>query len=314
MALPRRKDDALLKSAFEEAFPDLLRFYFKDADTLFDMEKGFQFLDKEMRELFPERTNSGGTREVDMLVKTFLKDGKEEWIMLHLEIQGNDSQDFSHRMFQYFYRIYDRYRVNIAALAVFTGSKEQYRPDHFHKAFQDTEILYKYKVYHVLDHTEQQLLELDNYFALIVLAAQKALLQGKIPEQELAAERLSVARAMIESKKYTHEQISKFLYFLKNFLYISDPEINRTFDQQINKLTGKEDIMGIIETIKMITKEEGIQEGMQKGMQKGMELKSRAFVINLITQLQLSDEAAAGVAEVPLEYVQQIRKELQDQL
>lgn len=43
----RRKDDILLKSAFEESFPDLLRFYFPGADEVFDMKKGFVFLDKE---------------------------------------------------------------------------------------------------------------------------------------------------------------------------------------------------------------------------------------------------------------------------
>jgi hypothetical protein len=34
----RRKDDMLLKSAFEEAFADLLRFYFDDADELFEAD------------------------------------------------------------------------------------------------------------------------------------------------------------------------------------------------------------------------------------------------------------------------------------
>ncbi len=36
----RRKNDRLLKSAFEEAFPDFLRFFFTQADTLFDIDRG----------------------------------------------------------------------------------------------------------------------------------------------------------------------------------------------------------------------------------------------------------------------------------
>lgn len=32
----RRKDDILLKAAFEEAFPFLLRFFFPEADKVFD--------------------------------------------------------------------------------------------------------------------------------------------------------------------------------------------------------------------------------------------------------------------------------------
>ena len=50
----RKKNDILLKSAFEEAFPDLLRFFFDKADIIFDIERGFEFLDKELSELFPE--------------------------------------------------------------------------------------------------------------------------------------------------------------------------------------------------------------------------------------------------------------------
>ena len=50
----RRKNDILLKSAFEEAFSDLLRFFFKQADIIFDIAKGFEFMDKELSELFPE--------------------------------------------------------------------------------------------------------------------------------------------------------------------------------------------------------------------------------------------------------------------
>jgi hypothetical protein len=90
----RKKDDILLKSAFEKAFPDLLRFYFENADAIFDMEKGFEFLDKELIELFPELERQGGTRFVDMLVKTFLKDGTEEWILIHLEIQRGQHKGF----------------------------------------------------------------------------------------------------------------------------------------------------------------------------------------------------------------------------
>lgn len=54
----------LLKSAFEEAFPDLLRFCFADADDIFDMGKDFVFLDKELSELFPELEKQGGSRFV----------------------------------------------------------------------------------------------------------------------------------------------------------------------------------------------------------------------------------------------------------
>jgi hypothetical protein len=61
---PRKKDDTLLKAAFEELFAHLLRFCFPGADKIFDLRKGFVFLDKELTELFPELRKQGGSRFV----------------------------------------------------------------------------------------------------------------------------------------------------------------------------------------------------------------------------------------------------------
>ena len=99
--MARRKNDILLKSAFEEAFPDLLRFCFSGADDIFDLDKDLEFLDKELFELFPELKKPGGSRFIDMLVKAFLKGGKEKWILVHIEIQGTNDKHFAERMFQY---------------------------------------------------------------------------------------------------------------------------------------------------------------------------------------------------------------------
>jgi hypothetical protein len=309
----RKKDDILLKSAFEETFPDLLRFYYKNADGIFDMDRGFEFMDKELRELFPELDKSGGTRFVDMLVKSFLKDGEEEWIFIHIEIQGGDSKNFARRMFQYWYRIYDRFQVDVAAIAVFTGDKSQKRPDMFQKEFLDTSITYRFKAYHILDHSEEELLSMDNPFALIVLAAQKALTRGKIPEEELGEQRLTVARALIQGRKYSHEQIMRFLYFLKNFIYIENQEINRNFDSEITFLTGKENQMGIIETIKKIAREEALEEGlelgMEKGIEKGAEQKSREFVRNLLQNTDFDNAKIASLSGVTTAFVEKVKKE-----
>jgi len=300
--MPRRKDDILLKSAFEEAFPDLLRFCFADADDLFDMDKDFEFLDKELTELFPEIEQQGGNRFVDMLVKVFLKGGEEEWILVHIEIQGRNGKGFAERMFQYWYRIYDRYKVNIAALAVFTGSKNQNRPGQFYKSFLGTEISYRYNVYHIFDHSEAGLVAMENPFALVVLAAQKALLTGKIPEEELNRERLTVARALIKSKKYDHVRINRFLYFLKQFVHIENPKINRSFDKQIDKLTGKQNTMGIIEAIKKIEREEAFEKGIEKGKEK--------VVQNLLSANKFTISEIANFAGVTETFVKKVRTAL----
>lgn len=294
----RKKNDILLKSAFEEAFPDLLRFFFDDADNIFKMEGGFQFMDKELSELFPELEKQGGSRFVDMLVKTFLRSGEEEWILIHIEIEAIAGKDFAKRMFQYYYRILDRFEVEIVALAVFTGSKNQNQAAFYQKSFLGTKITYEYNAYGILKHSEKQLLSMNNPFALIVLAAQKALLMGKIPEEELGEQRLTIARALIKSKQYDNEQIRRFLYFLKTFVHIENSEINSKFDKEINLLTGKQTAMGIIETIKMLAKDEGREE------------EKVVIIKNLLTDSDLDIVKISIITGVSEDFVKKVQAEL----
>lgn len=103
-----KRDDSLWKAILEDLFGDFLRFFFSNADELFDMERGFVFLDKELEQIFPSNQDEFAPRYVDKLVQVFTREGTEQWILVHIEVQGSSDSDFGQRMFQYFYRIYDR--------------------------------------------------------------------------------------------------------------------------------------------------------------------------------------------------------------
>jgi hypothetical protein len=305
----RRKNDILLKSAFEEAFSELLYFFFKDAADIFDLSRDFEFMDKELSELFPEIEKKGGSRFVDMLVKTYLKNEKEEWILVHIEIQDGATKNFPKRMFQYYYRILDRFEVEVAALAVFTGSKNQMTASGYLNDFLGTKIVYEYNVYHILDHSQEQLLAMNNRFALVILAAQKVLLAGKIPEAELAEQRLTIARSLIESKHYDIEEIRRFLFFLKTFIRIENPEINSNFDNEVEILTGNEKVMGIIETIKMLT----LEEGMEKGILEGEQRKAHEFVKNLLLNTSFDVLEIAALANTTQAFVKKVKTDIRQE-
>jgi len=69
-----KRNDTLWKGILENVYEDFLRFFFENADKLFDIEKGFQFLDKELEQLFPaDKLES--PKFVDKLVKVFTKNG-----------------------------------------------------------------------------------------------------------------------------------------------------------------------------------------------------------------------------------------------
>src|SRR5699024_8764934 len=105
-------------------FDDFLHFYFTDADQLFDMKKGFQFLDKELEQLFPT-DEMKAPKYVDKLVKVYRKDGTEEWLLIHIEIQGYRDKEFTKRVFTYWYRILDRYNKPVTTFVIFTDSNKK---------------------------------------------------------------------------------------------------------------------------------------------------------------------------------------------
>lgn len=298
----RKKNDILLKGAFEETFPDLLRFFFKDAETCFDLERGFEFLDKELLELFPEVGRNGGSRFVDMLAKVFESGGTERWLLIHIEIQERSEPSFGKRMFQYFYRIFDRYDVPISAVAIFTGSLSEKHCTSYGYDFLGTSVRYQFNTFRIFDFSEEELFQMDNPFALIIAAVQKAFLSADISEQEMGDYRFTIARALVLSKRYDLEKIRRILFFLKQFLYVESFEINRIFDQQIEELTQSDITMGIIEAIKLITREEGIE--------KGVETSKRLFVTNLLVDTDFSLDKIAQLADASEELVWEIAIEL----
>lgn len=59
---PPKQNDELLKGAFEENFPDFLRFLYPRADEIFDLARGIHFMDKELLAIVPDRERKKGKR------------------------------------------------------------------------------------------------------------------------------------------------------------------------------------------------------------------------------------------------------------
>ncbi len=143
---------------------------------------------------------------------------------------------------------------------------------------------------------------MENPFSLIVLACQKSLLEGRVSEEALGGDRLAIAKALLKGP-YDHDHILCLLVFLKNFIYIENEEINRIFDKQIQDLSGGAINMGIIEAVKLHERQQGQLEGRLEGKLEVVE--------RLILKLGLtSDEQIADLANVSIEFVKKVRRDL----
>jgi hypothetical protein len=106
--------DDLWKAVIEDLFEDFVLFFVPALYTEIDFSKQYSFLDKELSKISIKSKN--GKKIPDKLVRVHLKSGKEQWILIHIEVQGYEDIDFSERMFKYFYRIYDKSFKNILSL------------------------------------------------------------------------------------------------------------------------------------------------------------------------------------------------------
>ncbi len=121
--------DSPWKEAIERNFADFLHFFFPRAHAEVDWERPVEFLDQELRAAVHDA--EVGRRCVDKLVKLTRIGGSENWLYIHIEVQSDAQDEFAERMFIYNYRLYDRYRMPIASLAVLADDRINWRPESF---------------------------------------------------------------------------------------------------------------------------------------------------------------------------------------
>jgi hypothetical protein len=302
----RQKDDYLWKGVLEDVLDDFLRFIHPNADQVFDLTKGFHFLDKELEQLFPPENNEYSPKVVDKLAQVYTREGKEEWVLLHLEVQNAYQQDFPKRMFTYYYRIFDKYHKRISAYAIFTGASPKDSADTYEEAFMGTSIRYRFNTFKIMEHDESDLLRSNNPFALVALIA-KASFNGKRVKDAEARDRalleikLNLLREML-SREIPKNKIRGLMNFLTYYIRFEKQETNRIFEQEKQKLTGGSNTMGIEELL--------LDRAEKQGMKKMEEKKNRLIVRNLLIHTEFSDEQIAKLAEVSEEYVAKLRKSL----
>jgi predicted transposase YdaD len=302
--MKERKSDILWKMVMEEVFDDLLRFLYADADQVYDLERGFEFLDKELGELYPEPDKKSATRFADKLVKVYHRDGEEEVVLLHVEIQGDTSNksEFAERMYEYFIRIRLKHPgIPVSAVAIFTGQDGRRMPTRYEYAYRQTSLVYEYHSFSIRKFTDKKLKESTNPFAVVVLAAKASLKEGKIPEKALLKRKTMIAKLLF-SKGFCDKKVWAIFKFLENLVLFEDPAMNLTFREQI-KSSDKNNAMGVIEFVK----QEGIEIGLEKGLEQGMENGKRDFVGNLLRETNLPIEKIAVVAAVTVEFVNEIK-------
>jgi hypothetical protein len=296
---PKAKD-VLWKGIIEDLFADFLRFFYTGADELFDMDKGFEFLDKELGQLYPGK-DIKDPKFVDKLVKVYKKDGTEEWLLIHLEVQGYHDKLFARRMFTYFYRILDRFDKEVASIAVFSDNDKNYQPDRYVYSSLDTSNIFRFKTYKIKGQDMAALENSDNPFAIVILTVLIALQKQEIKQDELLNLSVELAKRLFR-KGFSRVKVNHLLDFIKAYVFLDNQEICLKFEEEIDIITAKNKTMGIRELATQLIEERGIEKG---------EMKAKtATVTNMLLRSNLSLSEIADFASVSVDFVIEVKNGL----
>ena len=309
--------DKLWKGIIEDCFEDFFRFFYPEWADWIDFERGMEFLDKELEQLMPESADN--PRYVDKLVKLHTKQGKEHWILIHIEIQGYRDKDFAERMFIYFYRIFDKHRRPINAIAILTDGSPGFHPQSFEYSFMNTRLAYHFDTYKLLEKKQADFyLQSDNPFSIVLETAWGSLKAKKgIKLLEL---KKKAARRLFQSG-LTRKKVESILDFIRFYVKFKRWEKENTFkfERFISELTQNKEAMafGVTERIMEALKEEalekgmkqGMKQGMEKGMEKGIEKGIRESIARLL-QKGFLPEKVSDMLDVSLEMVAEVQEQL----
>ena len=146
--------DSPWKDILEGHFPDFMALFFPAAAAEIDFSRGVEMLDKELAQVVQDAEL--GRRLADKLLKVWLRDGGEQWLLVHIEVQGQSESGFAERMFVYGYRIYDRYRRTVVSLAVLADETPHWRPRRFQVGRWGSRIGIRFPSVKLLDYAGRE--------------------------------------------------------------------------------------------------------------------------------------------------------------
>lgn len=256
------------------------------------IEKVLKINISESRDL-PDKILITKQREVDALREVIDSSGNK--FILHIEIQVKNEPDMIYRMAEYRIMLERLYRLPVKQYVIYIGEGKSNMISFLHSEGLHYEYnlvsfsQISYKLFLSSDRPEERLLAVLANF------------DGDDPETVITT-------VLTKVRQVTESDFSENQYLRQLRILIQLRNLTKQFDNAMEKVSEffKEERdpffqKGVIR---------GIEQGIEKGIERGIDLKSHEIVQNLITKLGLSDEQAAGVAGVSIQFVMDVRAEI----
>jgi hypothetical protein len=278
----RTDEDSPWKEVLERYFRPFLAFFFPVAHAAIDWTKDHVFLDKELQKAV--RDAALGRRLVDKLVQVHTLEGSEAWVLVHVEVQGDEDADFAKRMYVYNYRLFDRYDRRVASLAVLTDDRGQWRPSTYGYELWGCRVGLQFPVVKLLDYDEDRkgLKKNQNPFALVVLAHLQMLSTRHDAKQRLER-KLALVRMLYE-RGYARQDILELFRFI-DWVMVLPEDLETDFADAVGKY---EEAMKMpyVTSVERVGQKRGEKIGEERGKQigekRGILNRSREAVLEIL--------------------------------
>jgi hypothetical protein len=286
--------DTPWKQILEGYFPQFMAFFFPKAYSEIDWSKGFDFLDSELQQVTREAET--GKLIVDKLVKVYLRNGQEEWLLLHIEVQNQKEEEFSERVYIYSTRLFDKFRRAVASFAVLGDTDRHWRPQSFHQETLGSQHDFSFQIAKLIDYKEQMegLADSDNPFAIVVqahLTAQAT--KGKTSQQRRRQRKYSLT-TMLYERGWSEQEIIDLYRFI-DWVLTLPPELEEAFREDLE------------------TYERGKNMPYISAIEKMGEARGKVELIGLLLTRQvgaISAETAEEIKKLPSEQLDRLALDL----
>lgn len=260
------------------------------------------------------RESEIGKQFVDKLIKVWLKNGKETWLLIHLEIQSQVDPNFTKRMFSYHYRIFDRYNQEVVSLAILGDNQANWRPQEYSYGRWGCRLSLQFPIVKLLDYESRwsELEQSDSPFAVLVMAH----LRTQATTQDLAGRlqwKLSLIKRMYELG-YSRDKIQQIFRLLDRLMTLP-PELDLNFKAELDRFEAEQQ-MTYMTSIERIGRAQAIQESIAEVLEARFNQVPPELIeqVNKIYELDKLKQLLrqASITESISEFGQQLSQENTD--
>jgi Domain of unknown function (DUF4351) len=263
-----------------------------------------EWLDKEISQIVAQSRHRN--RQVDLLFKVRLLDGRDQWILCHLEIQTSYESDFEFRIDQYHSGLKWMFRRDVLTLVILADLNPDWRPTEHHFKMGGFESLCRFPICKILDRLSTDWVAETSLVAQVSRAQIAALKTADNPEARFSAKTQLVRN--LYTLGYSSDRIRE-LFRLIDWMMHLPSVLDRRFKADLAAYE-QEIHMPCVTSIERLAKEEGLEEGFIKGREQG----SATLLLRQLAHLcgPLSEEFEQEIRKLSLEQSQNLGEALLD--